>query len=455
MTVCVLGSGVSAASPGPSSASAPTWAYGEIATKDFHGTAGAYTYQGSATFGFSVIFNETRNSSEGLVTVNVVRTIGAILHVEFCRPDCALPRVFANASFHAWETTDAWDNLTTQGSVSEVSGTVPGLALLNSSVGVAAKLRESAESSDGSTVLRDRSLVVNATGHVRVNLTSALGLGLYPLSLTSGSYWNSSSGFNATGAVAWSLVYSEFGSLVPSPVLNKTGGNISASHAGTVALQGEYSAGSDFGFRGASFPAVNLSLTGPFTLAEGVILVPVGADVFGGGSHPWSTDQHSSAVETTVLLDVRPGAAYQGHLPIVASSFWVKSASANAATSFAGGSSRPTPAESVAASPTNSTQVQGQPESTADAQGDQNCLVTGIGCPSGSSPSSPVRYFVLVGAVAVVGAILAMTVVARRRPLPPVYPNAALYPPGSTVPTTPRPPAVPKPAEDDPLGHLW
>ncbi|MGP8077602.1 MAG: hypothetical protein ACLQD8_01465 [Thermoplasmata archaeon] len=455
LTVCVLGSGGATAAPvAATSSSAPTWAYGTLTTADFHGIAGTsgYAYQGSATFGFSTVFNETRNTSEGLITVHVVRTIGALVAIKYCLPDCSRPRAVSNFSYHAWETTNAWANLTTAGTVLEPNGTVPALALLNSSVGISAKLRESGDFSTGSTVLRDRSLEVNVSGRVSVNLTTPLGL--VPLTLTPGAEWNSTSAFAASGSATWSSYYTDVGTLVTAPQHVTGGGTVAAEKSGTVTVNGSYRALDDFGFQGATYPAVVLTITGPFSLREGVILVPAAVDLFGSSTHPWSADQDGSAVVTTARLDVHPGKFYRGHLPIVASAFAVESATKNVAVSVAPAAG-PVPAVGIAASTNNSTFVQGQPESVAAAQSDQNCLVHGIGCGTSGGPNLPLRLIVLAGVGSVAAAVIALALIARRRPPAPVYPNSALYPPGATSVGAPRPAPPPKPAEDDPLGNLW
>jgi hypothetical protein len=451
----MLASGFAVASPAPAGASAPTWAYGELKTVDFHGVAGlsGYTYQGSATLGFSVVFNETSNASDGEITVNVVRTIGALVNVRYCSPDCSSPLIVANVSYHAWETTNAWANLTTDGVVSEPHGTTPALALNNSSVSVTAKLRESADSSRGLTVLRDRSLEVNVTGRLDVNLTPSLGL--FPLNVSVGNTWTSTSDFNATGKIVWSSFFTAVGTLVGAPVKTSESGTAMKSGNGTVSVAGSYARGTDFAYLGTAYPAANLTIEGPFSLVEGVILVPATADLFASGSHPWSPDQDGTTVITNSLLDVHAGKFYRGHLPIVASGFYLKSASSNVAADLTPGDAVPIPAAVPAAGSGNSTFVQGQPESVAQAHSGQTCLVTGVGCPLGAGPRSLLRFFLLIGAVAVVAVLVGVAVVARRRPPTPVYPNSALYPPGTNTAKAPTPAPTPKPAEDDPLGHLW
>jgi len=450
----MVASGLTSATPRPGAATPPTWAYGELRTVDFRGVAGAYTYEGSATIGYSVIFNETQNLSGGILTVNAVRTIGLLENIRYCLPSCSAPRIQANFSDHAFESTDAWANLTTDGTVTEPHGTAPALALLNSTVRLDEKLRESEDSSSGSTVLRDRLLDVNVSGTLSVNLSTPLGL--FPLNVSAGDTWSSASTYTAVGNVAWAWFYDAHGTLIALPGPANASGKFSVTGSGAIGVAGSYRAGTEFAYRGAAYPAANLTITGPFSLEEGAILVPASADLFASATHPWSTEQAGTAIVTTSMLDVHAGSSYEGHLPIVASGFDVQSASSNAAADVAPAAAGAAPAMNApAAGGTNSTTIQGEPETPAAATSEGHCLMTGLGCPLAGGPNSPLRFFLLVGAVATVGVLIAAVVMTRRRPPAPVYPNAALYPPGGRAGDGPSPAPEPAPAEDDPLGHLW
>jgi len=453
LTVCVLSTGVAAAMPTPSTSSTPMWAYGVVKTVDFHGSGGNYTYQGNATIGLSVIFNETANSSTGVVTVHAVRTVGAILNVEYCVPSCRGAGFEASFAHHAWETTSAWANLTTQGSVEGPHGSVPALALNNSSVTVTGGLRDLNEYTLGATLLLEHLLNVSVAGHVSVELTPSLGL--FPLNLTPGATWNSSSGFNGSGNVNWSSYYLTAGTRALFPGNISSDGNFSAVRSGTIDLNGSYPVGSNVSFGGSSFPAVIVAVGHGFALGDGVFLLPAGADLFGTTNQSWVSNQSASAVVTAEQLDVHPGGAFDGHLPIVASgSIWESSTSYSYVSALPDGSG-PLPAVPAPAASGNSTFVQAQPESVAAAQSDDHCLLTGAGCSSPLGPKLPLRLLFLGGAVVVVGAVLAIALVTRRRPPAPVYPNSALYPPGAVAAARPAPAPKPAPTEDDPLGHLW
>ncbi len=458
LTVCVLGSssGIVAAGAPASGTSVGNWAYGWVHTQMVHGAAGHFAWTGHATFGFAVVFNETENSSTGGITLHVERTVGAAIQVQYCRPDCTAPTVKANFSFRAWETTDAWANLTTHATVTEGGTSVAALGLVNSSVRVTARLDESGFYRLGTTLERARTLSVNVSGNAAVQLTPALGL--VPLSLTPGATWNSSSVFVAAGGIAWNYHYRTAGLLVALPLNVTPNGSVPFTRAGTVDLAGAYSPGTAYAYGGAENPAVNLTLSGVldgFSLVEGVALVPAYADLFGSSALPWSPVQGGTAVLTTSRVDLRPGVWYDHHLGILASSYQLLSGTTNvAASALAPGGSGPLPSGALPAAATNSTPMQATPESVGSAQAQQACLVTGRGCPGLGGPTVPVRLILLVGAAAVATLLVVATVGARRRPARPAYPNATLYPPGA-VSGTPRPAPPPPPAEDDPLSHLW
>lgn len=456
LMVCVAGTASAAPVSGTASVAGSPWAYGVVRTITVQGAnlSGDYAYRGSAVYGFSAILNESVPVAN-VSTVSVERTMGVLLTIEYCVPNCRSPILTATLNYHAWETTYAHANLTTAAAVHEGSTSVPALGLVNSSASVSAGIRESAVYGTRTTVLLAKALSLNASGSAAVQLTPALGL--VPLNLTAGTSWNASSVFHATGAYNWTLNASKSGRSINSTWTNLSG-NGSVNRSGNVSLSGNYTAGSTVEFGGTTYAAVDLSVQGPFAVREGFILLPSGADLFGGGKTSWSSDQLGSATVTDTHLDL--GAHFAtGRLGLAASGSLWRSSTTNPAA-WVGGSNGTVlaPAAPSADGPTP-TFVQAQPESVSQAQSNQQCLATGLGCPG--SPSGPRGVFGLV-VIAGVG-IVAIAIVAgtyNRRRLPPaVYPNAGLYPPGTPIapaaarPTAPPPP--PRPTEDDPLGHLW
>jgi hypothetical protein len=462
--VFVLPSGLAAAA-GPSGAGASTtlWAYGAVRTVSFSGTTeSGWQYQGSATFGYSVVLDQINTSANGStfeLTLN--RTMGALFDLEFCFPTCAKAVYSANETYHSWETTHAWANFTTLGSVTEATGSVAAIALLDTHSTVAGQLLETSASSAPSAN-RSRSLSVSVSGGADVTFATPLGLIPLNLSLAQPQSWTSTAAFTATGAAIWSFDYAAAGPLHTISIVRN--GSLAVNRSGSVTAIGSYSLGNSVSFNGVTYPAIQLVLLGPFSVREGIILVPSGSDLFGGSSQPWSANQTGAATVSMTSLDVLPSA--DGHLGLVASA-WLYDASgavdANVAGSSGGMSALATSSASPAPAPP--TALQGAPMSPSAAQSTQNCLVTGSSCPSasgGGTPGTPFRGLfglgVLVVAVVVIAGVV--LVAERRRMPPPAYPNANLYPPGASAPvnrppTGRAPPTSPPPAEDDPLGHLW
>jgi hypothetical protein len=453
------------------------WAYGyvrSVSVGPFH-TATGWVYQGDATVGYAVILNQT-NTSATVFGLGVERTMGVSFFVEFCRPSCASPTSYANLSFHLWEVTDSRANFTTLGTVTENGAAVPAIALLNSSSSVHANLTESAHSAlpgVGATAMGgmvDRSKYLSAAVSSASNVTFASPLGLIPLNLGSAQTWTSASTFNASGSANYAYYYHGTGGPTGNQTTGPVSGQLNFSPSGNVTIQGSYSPADSVTFGGVTYPAIRLTITGPFSVREGFILIPSSADLFAASNEPWGSEQNGTAKVTMSSLDARASAG--GHLGIAASSWAYNSASANPADSLATSSAiaeaSPAVAEvspAVAASnPISNTTIQGTPESVAQAQSNQACLTSGVGCPPPAGGATPRGLLTTVGVVivvAVVGALIALVLVAERRRLPPpAYPNANLYPPGAVAVVRQRPPArpgetPPPPAEEDPLDHLW
>ncbi len=441
-----------AGSAGPAASTAQTWAYGAIKTVAFHGISGLWTYQVSATFGFSVVITET-NVSGTMYVLNVSRTMGAFFNVTYSR---AIPSAVVHLHDHLWETVNATSNLTTAGSVTEPGGPTAAIALTGSQVAVSGGVREAADYSALGLLVLSRTLDVNVSAAANLNFSPALGL--VPLALTPGTTWNSTSDFTASGSYAWG-VYER------SLLLNetyRTAGTGAVNHSGSVTLAGTYT-GANVTLQGHPYSEINYTLTGPFALREGFILIPSSANLFGSSAQPWSTNESGFTNATSPTVDVADHGFAGGHLGFVASGAWFHTSSSNVATALSGGPALPgiPAATPVATDSGSSAFVQGTPESAAQAHSGAACLVTETGCPTGAVPRGLLGVIVVTAGVVATAALIGMAVVARRRQVPlPKYPNASLYPPGQTSsgplrPATPLRPPVKPPTEDDPLDHLW
>ena len=455
LMLCAPGAG---AMPVPAATSTATWAYGAVRSATVSGTGGTYAYDASYTAGFAVILNES-SPSAGNYTVGVHRTMGLILAVQYCAPNCAHPTESATVHFHVWENLNATLNLTTHANVS-VSGTpVQALGLVSSTLQVAVGLRESTAVYLSGTPLRTRNLTVNLGANASTSFTPALGL--VPLTLKPAEAWNASSNFTEKGFATWYL------NDVHKALLNTTAtdhGAVSLNFSGPVELAGQNSSTS-VRLGGTTYDVVNLTVEkGPFTLREGFLLVPSGADLFGGSLPGWLTSNANDTESASVAqsnVDVTDRLAASSHLGFVASGLLWKSETGNPASqavSLPGTGPEPAAATAPAAS-SNATYLQGTPESVGQATTDQGCLTSGANCPGGAGPRGFLGAYLILAAVGAV-AVIATAMVASRRRIPSTpYPNAQLYPlaPATRLAANKgRPQAPPAPpAEEDPLGHLW
>jgi hypothetical protein len=426
--------------------------------------ANGWVYGGTVTFGYTVTFWDNSTSATTF-ELTIYRTMGLAYSIRFCDLGCGSPTQWANESFRLYESTATFANFTDQGTV-HLNGTteVPAIALENTSSFLHANLTESTD-----VFLPSVGYMGPHLGYLGADLVAnssvafSPALGLFPTLLSPGDTWSSASAFDARGSAAWNYYYAAH---APNPkltvIIGPSSGRVSLSANGTVSALGAYLPGSTFSYGGQTYPAITLTATGPFDVREGVIFVPVAADLFGSATQPWGGNQTGTSNVQMSTLDLQPSGA--DRLQLIASSYRFASDAANAATSaqVAPGSSGLV-AATTNSNPVSSGTVQGEPENPEQATGNQQCLTSGGGCPlapGGSTPRSLVGDIVFLAVVATVGVVVVLAVVTRRRRAPPaVYPNAVLYPPGAAYPSapagTPSAPAVPPPPEDDPLDHLW
>jgi hypothetical protein len=465
MVFVLSSSAIASATPTPTAGTPQAlWAYGFVKTVSAGPlrTSDGWAYDGKATLGYSVILNQT-NTSATTFELSVHRTMGVMLSVEFCKPSCGAASSYGNLSARAWEVSDSRANFTTQGTVNESSGPVSAIALINASSSVEANLTESAHSSvplmHGGTVVRSKSLSASISGTATVAFTPSLGL--FPEDLGSGQSWSAGSQFSATGMSNYSY-YSTSRAPLANVTLGPVHGSTSVAPQGTVNVSGSYSPGAAVSFGSDTYPAITLTVAGPFTVREGFILIPGSSDLFGASPKPWAANQTGATMVQMASLDAK--ASDHGHFGLAASAWVYASSSANPAENVAGSSAIADVSPSVSSmNPLSTTTIQGAPETVSQAQSDQQCLTSGVGCPapSGAGPRSPLGAFGIVVVVGAVGALIALVLVAeRRRVPPPTYPNANLYPPGVPVQSSrarsARPGETPpEPVEEDPLDHLW
>jgi len=465
LMVFVVASGAVEAAP-LHTASTPvsSWSYGVVKTVSVGPLRASdnWVYQGNATFGYTVT-TWTNNTTGNTFEITILRTMGAAFSVEFCDPSCTSPTNWVNVSYRAWESTTGISNFTTQGLVYENGLPVPAVGLENSSVEVRSNLTERYDAH--LPVLKwpadkVRYLTGSIVGHAAVSFAPALSL--FPTALTAGTSWNSTSAFLASGGANLSYFYAARGPFHSGTVGPYSGIPVSFATHGTVAVEGAYASGSSIVLGGVTYPAINLTVIGPFNVREGVLFVPDTADLLGGSNAAVSGNASGTTSVQQSSLDLKELAG--GHFGLAASSWRVVTNTVNPYDTASSNANSSEIAPTVASgNPVSSVTLQGQPQTTAQVTSTQQCLTAGTGCPAAggnSSPRSVLGAVVVIGAIATIGALVALAVVARRRRVPPpTYPNAVLYPPGAAGPSgparAPATPAAPPAPEDDPLDHLW
>ncbi|MCI4319268.1 MAG: hypothetical protein L3K23_03935 [Thermoplasmata archaeon] len=444
-------------SPPSTSNGTVLWAYGAQGGSNVSGVHNGTMESRSVYFGWHVILTQT-NLSAATFELEIVRTMGFTVYATFCNPNCAHPILYANLSVKAWERSVGFANFTTTGSVELNGSAVPALAIVDDHASVNGNVTESLTGTVhrliGSSSTASGYTAVHDAATVSVAFSPALGL--IPTNLSPHQTWSSTSHYVATGSWLGGYLVARTG-FNGTPVGGQRLFSGSANGSGNLSVQGAY-AGSEQLNDGALTSAVHLSITGPFDLREGILLVPLGADLFGGAGHDWSGAESSAETADTSALDLALHGV--GHFGLLAT-----------ATGYAGAVANPnqpgsTPSVTPSAAPSG-VQLQGQPESVQSAQQNSDCLVTST-CP-GSGPPSALGRGTLGGLVvaslltaAVVGLVL--TIAARRRPVrPPKRRSAPGYPAGAAGPTpaaqatsAEAAPAVAEtPDAADPLDHLW
>ncbi len=450
---------VVAAAPGTSALTAGSastvWAYGGVRNVSFSGPSAVkgWAYQGSATYGYTVVLNQT-NLTSTTFELSANRTMGASLMIRYCTPNCKSPVATVSLGYRAWESDDDWANFTTAGTVYENGVATAAIALNNSHSTLLGSLNDTAVWPQHSDLLQ-----VGVSSSASVQFAPALGL--IPDSLAPGASWNATSAFSATGSYLLSYYYHHVGPLGgnvtfgPGTLSGNVGGSGNVSVIGSAA-PGHVKLG------GASYDDLSLEVLGPFSVREGFILVPAQVDLFGGSDE--SPLQNASGASTAEMTSIYARPTVGGHLGIVGSEWTFVSSALNPGVAAVLPSTAAGAGITELASGSDNvgtTTVQGVPMSVPAAQGVRGCLVTGGGCPSSGSVGAFLDSVVIVGGVLVAAVVASLVIVTERRRMPPPpRPYAGLYPPVVTMPGTAaagggQNPPPPPPPEDDPLSHLW
>lgn len=473
MTVLVLAFPAAAAAPVPAVSTATTgtsstvWAYGALKTVSLSGkgvdATSPYAYTINAYYGWQVILTQT-NISANVTELELNRTVGLTFYASYCRPNCASPYANENVTILYHESGAAFANVTDAATVTENGHAVPAFGLLNEAAqGRSSYVKNTTAVLKGLSGPKtyDWDEITSTNGTAQIAFTPPLGL--FPQTPTNGSSWNSSAAFAATGG--WGAT----GAYVANPIIGSPV-DLEGSASGSVARNGTLALfGTDLGnvtlSDGSVVQALAISVLGPFTLREGVLLLPADADALpsgpgGGYGAPVSApESYGNLTVTANAADFRAGGA--GHFGLSASfAQFVGASTAPAASSTLSPAEVPATTAPAADGP-GTVSVQAEPESVSQAQQGANCLSEGT-CPLGSVAPSGLLHgagLVLV-AVLVVSLVVVAVVVDRRRQEPaPPRPSASPYraaAPGGARPGPGAPRAPPSDSDaDDPLGHLW
>ncbi len=363
------------ASAVPLGSTAPQqWAYGAEKWVNVSVILPNATYTSQAFVGWQVVYTAT-NTTLGGVELEAQRTMGATFASKFCSPNCASPSVLGLLNISGWSKIAGFANLTATASVYENGSPVLAIGLENAQAQGTANLSERLQLTapiGGAARTASSTFFAAGATHAQVGFTPALGL--VPLTVANGTAWNSSSAYSAAGAwdIAMSYSHSAFTG-------TKTAGAYSANGSvtgnGTLGLQGR-----DLGTvtlrNGQTIPALDLQVSGPFDVSDGVILVPHDFDLFNGDDQVLGS--HILGGETFFTSNVDVAVDNLHHLRIVAAASNYGSDDSSLPTGPSTTSVSATPAAS--ASPTY---LQAQPEPVASAQSASSCLVSA--CPAGAT----------------------------------------------------------------------
>jgi hypothetical protein len=432
----------------PATASgSPQWAYvgsktitGDVTVTGANGTG--FELQYHAQFGWTVIFTQT-NTSSTTFQIEAQRTAGAELYVNLCTPTCANPMWTGNYTATAADQATAFGNFTRDGVVYVNGAPTPALGFLNGSGSDQGNLHSQLTVTGMASQVEKWFFNVSGSAQAQVSFTPELGL--IPYSLSPGETWNSSALFNLSGsyALAWQFDGPR-GASSGNP-----SGSISAN--GTLDLNGAYSQALSLK-NGELTRVLLLSVSGPFDMADGVIVLPHMGNVFSGDAS--ALGNHALGFAPLASTSAVDYDSSSGHLGIAA-----------AATNFrpAVSGSVPTTAMVPAATSSSGGDIQAQPTTVAVAEACAATLLTG-----GSCATVPTTWFTnlfhitgieLLAAIAgIVGLVAVLGVAVGRRPRtpPPVRASSVgpRVPVGASGQLAPPPRTPPQPPSD-PLGNLW
>lgn len=415
------------------------WAYGGSTgatatnTVSGWGPGGNWSYTTTAHgfLAWNVIFTQT-NTSTTTFTLQEQRSLKAAVYVQAtCSQGCGSSGASANLTATAWETDNAFANLTTQGTV-YVNGTTPTQAVAvenaQSSVQGNATAVASWQTSSNSG---NAYLSAAASAQAQVVFTPALGL--FPMNPTPGMLWNASSTYAATGSYDVSCHYDYQGSL-GLKAAGSCGASGSLSSSGPVSVSG-----ADYGrvlVNGQTTERLAWGLKGaPFRFVDGGILVPASSDLLAGAGVGTTTSAGPAAASVGALGTTEVDYTSSGsHMGLLAAKSTLTSSAAGSVP--VGSVSQASGAQGASSSP-GVYAAQAQPETVSQAQSSDACIIQGH---CGTATASPSGFLglslVMVAGLAVLAVIVVGLVVlwtrSPRRPTPPASSTSSSGPVGGT-----------------------
>ncbi|MGI0156179.1 MAG: hypothetical protein ACREDE_08655, partial [Thermoplasmata archaeon] len=306
MTLAVVPAVAGAADASPAlltAADSPAgqWAYGGTGWSNDTLIIGNADLTWNASFGWTVIFNETSTSATTF-EIEEQRTVGIDLRATY-----SSPTVRATYSYLGHEVDVAFANLT-DAATTYVSGLpVASLGVDNDSTSIAGAIAEAiAVTKDGST----KSASLEVAGSARSSAQFTPALGLVPLNLSGVTMWNASSTVHPEGAwnISWTWANNGFNGETGSGTQSANG---TAGVAGPVTLTG-YALSKRYAIpTGPPGPtkshAIVLLVSGPLGAYDAFVLVPPSFDLFGSEAHGYDADAFGSATISAETLYVSPG----------------------------------------------------------------------------------------------------------------------------------------------------
>ncbi len=374
-----------------------------------------------------------------------------------------------NVTAQGWETDNGFANFTTTGTVL-LNGTTPvaALAVENANGNTAGNFTAISTAQLSGPQSGSFSGYASAAAEAQASLAFQPPLGLFPLNVTSGAWWTSTSNYTAQGtySVACHYGYSASGAGGTSGAGGNCGSSGSASGSGSVTVYGA-DHDLDTGFPGQTFHKVTLGFSAgfQFELRDGLLFVPSQANLYASATGPAGGSTGAPTDGAQVSLNYLDVSAHATHAPVVATNAQF---SPRVGATMGVGLLAPSGSFGALASPSavsapaglSAYAVQAQPESPSQAQSNNACLLSGCAAAGKSGIFSPLVALLVVGAAVavVVGAVM---VERSRRPKMPVggyssRPPAAFLlhngqgtnaPAGSPTSPSPRPAGRQVPAE--------